>query len=51
MKNYQMENNVEDKQKNEAAGERADAAGTVHPKVKFEVFGEEMIEKRGDLKK
>lgn len=40
-----MENNVEDKLKNEAASERADAARSIHPKVKFEVFGEEMIEK------
>jgi putative transposon-encoded protein len=40
-----MENNVEDKQKNEAAGESADVVRSVHPKVKFEVFGEEMIEK------
>lgn len=40
-----MENNVEDKQKNETAHDRADAVRSVHPKVKFEVFGEEMIEK------
>ncbi len=41
-----MEKTVEEKQqKNPSAEESGNVTQTAHPKVKFEVFGEEMLEK------
>lgn len=40
-----MEKNVEDKDKKQGAEESGNVTNNAHPKVKFEVFGEEMLEK------
>jgi putative transposon-encoded protein len=41
-----VEKNVEEKEKNTAADDTVNVTSTVHhSKVKFEVFGEEMLEK------
>lgn len=40
-----MKKNVEEQQQPEAETETGDKANTAHTKVKFEVFGEEMLEK------
>ena len=40
-----MDNTTDDKRETEAAHELIEAARNVQLKVKFEVFGEEMIEK------
>lgn len=40
-----MKNNVDEQQQLEATTESDDKVNTFHTKVKFEVFGEEMLEK------
>ena len=40
-----MKKNVDEQQQLEAVNEPNDKADAVHTKVKFEVFGEEMLEK------
>lgn len=40
-----MENIVVEKQQTDVVNETNETAGAVHQKVKFEVFGEEMLEK------
>ncbi len=40
-----MKKNVDEQQQLETANEPNDNSNTVHTKVKFEVFGEEMLEK------
>lgn len=40
-----MKKNVDEQQQLEAANEQTDEANISHTKVKFEVFGEEMLEK------
>ncbi len=41
-----MEENVKEKENDENAGEPVEGGNAVHQKVKFEVYGEEMLEKK-----
>lgn len=42
----QWKNTVKEKQRDEMANEPVDETNAVHQKVKFEVYGEEMLEKK-----